>query len=71
MRGNQFPLSDRNAHEVLRAAAEVSNTDHLDSAVDRIAALRQQFMNFRKQSEVMSAKPLEINQELSAANLTA
>lgn len=43
----------------------------LESANDRIAALRQQFMSFRKQSEVMNIKPLEMNHEHSEANLTS
>ena len=43
----------------------------VESANDRIAALRQQFMNFRKQSEVMNIKPLDMHRDISEANLTA
>ena len=74
MREKAFPLSDRNAVAVdpKASASDIDfKLDSLESANDRIAALRQQFMSFRKQSEVMSAKPLELHHDRSAANLTA
>ena len=49
---------------------DYSRNDNPECANDRIAALRQQFMNFRKQSEVMNIKPLEMHHEHSEANRT-
>ena len=49
---------------------DFQNSSSMESANDRIAALRNQFMNFRKQSEVMNVQPLEVNYNKSDANLT-
>ena len=60
-----FPRTDRRETE---PDSEFKNdTASLESATDRITALRQQFMNFRKQSEVMNIKPLDLEMHRSEA----
>ena len=54
-----FPRTDRRETE---PDSEFKKDEaSLESANDRISALRQQFMNFRKQSEVMNIKPLDLD----------
>jgi len=65
------PLSERQGGLDSCSSGKEFGLDSLESANDRIAALRQQFMSFRKQSEVMNIKPLEMNDEHYEANLTS
>lgn len=49
-----FPVTHHTEENLHSASAVAASNSAESSALDRIAALRQQFISFRKQSEVMN-----------------